>query len=222
MRLVPGGDLDLLAVDRQLRHGRVAPDAGASNSLAELLDVADVRADGAVVEGADRACPRRAWRRRGSCPGPPCGPCPRRSGAPSCRSSRCDSRQGVHWPQRLVGVEARHDHERLGDATRSRPSRSRRPSRSWCPRCLSPSTSIVTSISSAVRIGAEEPPGTTALSRRPFAGCRPRARRSAARSVIADRRLDDAGRRHVARHRVEPRAALGLGAEARRTTRRRG
>jgi len=36
------------------------------------------------------------------------------------------------------------------------------------PAFLSPSTSMVTSISSAVRIWAEEPPGTTALSRLPF------------------------------------------------------
>ena len=33
------------------------------------------------------------------------------------------------------------------------------------PAFLSPSTSIVTSISAAVRIAAEDPPGTTAFSR---------------------------------------------------------
>ena len=35
------------------------------------------------------------------------------------------------------------------------------------PAAFRPSASMVTSISSAVRIGAEEPPGTTALSLRP-------------------------------------------------------
>ena len=53
----------------------------------ELLDVADVRADRAVVERADRRARRRAWRCRGSCRDLPCGPCPRRCGETSCRSS---------------------------------------------------------------------------------------------------------------------------------------
>ena len=50
------------------------------------------------------------------------------------------------------------------------------------PALRSPSTSIVTSISSARRSGAEEPPGTTAFSRRPFGT--PPARSISSRSVI--------------------------------------
>ena len=51
------------------------------------------------------------------------------------------------------------------------------------PAFRSPSTSIVTSISSARRSGAEEPPGTTAFSRRPSAT--PPACSIRARSVMA-------------------------------------
>ena len=50
------------------------------------------------------------------------------------------------------------------------------------PAFLRPSTSMVTSIWSAVRIGADEPPGTTALSRRPFGT--PPARSMSSRSVM--------------------------------------
>ena len=50
------------------------------------------------------------------------------------------------------------------------------------PAFLSPSTSIVTSISSARRIGAEDPPGTTPL-RRPFPETPP-ARSMSWRSVM--------------------------------------
>ena len=46
-----------------------------------------------------------------------------------------------------------------------------------------PSTSIVTSISSARRIGADDPPGTTAFSRRP--GRTPPASSTSWRRVIA-------------------------------------
>src|SRR5712692_6506718 len=132
---------------------------------AELLDVADIRPHGAVVEGADgRARPAPGHVEDGvqvlfaslalhdaaaDLVDPP-------RGFPTRRALAA----------RFVGIEAGHHHEASGMDTVS--SITMMPAEPIMePLLLGPSTSMGMSISSGVRMAADEPPGTTALRARP-------------------------------------------------------